>query len=76
MKTLANNRKGTKAVRNTIAAGLIAGIVLGPTAASAGLADKIQQIRGNVTELKNTVQGKIENIQVKLKIWMAKVSNS
>jgi hypothetical protein len=66
MKTLANNRKGTKAVRNTIAAGLIAGIVLGPTAASAGLADKIQQIRGNVTELKNTVQGKIENIQGKI----------
>jgi hypothetical protein len=66
MKTSANNRKGTKAVRNTIAAGLIAGVVLGPSAASAGLADKIQQIRGNVTELKNTVQGKIENIQGKI----------
>ena len=66
MKTLANNRKSSKAVRNTIAAGLIAGLVLGPSAASAGLADKIQQLRSNVTELKNTVQGKIENVKGKI----------
>ena len=45
---------------------MIAGAVVGPSTASAGLADKIQQARGNVTELRNTVQGKVENIQEKI----------
>ena len=66
MKTPTNTAKVTKAVRKTIVATLIAGVALGPTTASAGLADKMQQLRGNVTELKNTVQGKIENIKGKI----------
>ena len=52
MKTLTNTAKVTKAVRKTIVATLIAGVAFGPTTASAGLADKVQQLRGNVTELK------------------------
>jgi len=56
----------TKAVRNVSVATLIAGMVVVPSTASAGLADKIQQVRGNVTELKNNVQKKVENVQDKI----------
>lgn len=65
MKTFETNGKITKAVRNVTAAALIAGFVFMPATGSAGLRDRVQQARNNVTELKNKVQVKAEDLQDK-----------
>jgi len=56
MKTINSDAKVAKAVRTMTASALIAGFVLMPGNSSAGLMDK-------VTELKNKVQVKVENVK-------------
>jgi hypothetical protein len=59
METIKSEAKVAKAVRTLTASALIASFVLMPATSSAGLMDK-------VTELKNKVQAKVENVKGKI----------
>jgi len=70
MKTLSRNQKVTEIARKVTAAAVIAGFVLAPATGSAGLLDKaksrVQQAATNVTEFKNNVQAKVEDVKDKV----------
>jgi hypothetical protein len=66
MKTSNPTAKINQAVRSVAAAALCAGLLLTPAISSAGLADRFQQAHGKVTELKNKVSTKVDNVKEKI----------
>lgn len=70
MKTTTHNDKHPGAARNISAAVMIATVLISPAASSAGpldiLKSKVQQATARVTELKNNVQAKVENVKEKI----------
>jgi len=66
MKTFQPNFNIANVVRSATAAALIASFVFIPANSSAGLRDRVQQARSDVTELKNKVQGKLEDVKDKV----------